>query len=159
MQSRLWLTQKDVLTIVDQRSPLTPHHHQSCPAYLIKSSICWSEDSERSGTSEVLHHASGLQGGVEGGEVLVLGDQGGHALPGLIDDSRGLGGGAGDGVDIWSAEVVSLVRSGRSDRQVVVEASDWSGVVGENSLGRQEWVEGLQTGVSSSRIIILMGSH
>jgi len=75
--------------------------------------------------------------------VLVLGDQGGHALPGLIDDSRGLGGGAGDGVDIWSAEVVSLVRSGRSDGQVVVEASDWSGVVGENSLGRQEWVEGL----------------
>ena len=127
--------------------------------YLIKSSICGSEDSERSGTSEVLHHASGLQGGVEGGEVLVFGDQGGHALPGLIDDSRGLGGGAGDGVDIWSAEVVSLVRSGRSDRQVVVEASDWSGVVGENSLGRQEWVEGLQTGVSSSRIIILMGSH
>jgi hypothetical protein len=35
------------------------------------------------------------------------------------------------------------VRSGRSDRQVVVESSDWTGVVGENSLGGQEWVEGL----------------
>jgi len=75
--------------------------------------------------------------------VLVLGDHGGHALPGLIDDSRGLGGGAGDGVDVWSAEVVSRVRPGRSDRQVVVESSDWTGVVGENSLGGQEWVEGL----------------
>ena len=86
--------------------------------------------------------------------MLVLGDHGGNALPGLIDDSRGLGGGAGDGVDIWSAEVVSRVRPGRSDRQVVVESSDWTGVVGQNSLGGQEWVEGLQTRVSSSRIIL-----
>jgi len=110
---------------------------------LIKSSICRSEDSEGSGTSEVLHHAGGLQGGVEGGEVLVLGDQGGHALPGLIDGSRGLGGGAGDGVDVGTAEVVGRVGSGGTDGQVVVESSDRPGVVGQHSLGGQEWVEGL----------------
>ena len=124
-------------------------------SYLIKGSICRSEDSERSGTSEVLHHAGGLQGGVKGGEVLVLGDQGGHALPGLIDGSRGLGGGAGDAVDIRSAEMVSLVGSRRTDGKVVVESSDWAGVVGQHSLGRQEWVEWLETRVSSSRIIII----
>jgi len=75
--------------------------------------------------------------------VLVLGDQGGHALPGLIDGSRGLGGGAGDAVDVRSAEVVSLVRPRRTDREVVVESSDGAGVVGQHSLSRQEWVEGL----------------
>jgi len=75
--------------------------------------------------------------------VLVLGDQGGHALPGLIDGSRGLGGGAGDAVDIRSAEMVSLVGSRRTDGKVVVESSDWAGVVGQHSLGSQEWVEGL----------------
>lgn len=75
--------------------------------------------------------------------MLVLGDQGGHALPGLIDGSRGLGGGAGDGVDVGPAEVVSRVGPGRTDRQVVVESSDWPGVVRQNSLGGQEWVEGL----------------
>lgn len=32
---------------------------------------------------------------------------------------------------------------GRTDRQVVVESSDWPGVVRQNSLGGQEWVEGL----------------
>lgn len=75
--------------------------------------------------------------------MLVLGDQGGHALPGLIDGSRGLGGGAGDAVDVRSAEVVSLVRPRRTDRKVVVESSDGAGVVGQHSLSRQEWVEGL----------------
>jgi len=108
---------------------------------LIKSSICRSEDSEGSGTSEVLHHAGGLQGGVEGGEVLVLSDQGGHALPGLVDGGRGLGGVAGDGVDVGSAEVVSRVGTGRTDWEVVVETTDGAGVVRENSLGCQEWVE------------------
>ena len=125
-------------------------------SYLIKSSICRSEDSEGSGTSEVLHHAGGLQGGVEGGEVLVLGDQGGHALPGLIDGSRGLGGGAGDGVDVGTAEVVGRVGSWGTDWQVVVESSDRPGVVGQHSLGGQEWVEGLESGVSSSRIKIII---
>ena len=124
-------------------------------SYLIKGSICRSEDSERSGTSEVLHHAGGLQGGVKGGEVLVLGDQGGNALPGLIDGSWGLGGGAGDGVDIRSTEVVSRVGPRRTDGKVVVKSSDWAGVVGQHSLGSQEWVEGLQTRVSSSRIIVM----
>lgn len=75
--------------------------------------------------------------------MLVLGDHGGHALPGLIDGSRGLGGGAGDGVDVGSAEVVSLVGPRRTDGKVVVKSSDWAGVVRQHSLGRQEWVEGL----------------
>lgn len=75
--------------------------------------------------------------------MLVLGDQGGHALPGLIDGSRGLGGGAGDAVDVRSAEVVSLVRPRRTDRKVVVKSSDGARVVGQHSLSRQEWVEGL----------------
>ena len=90
--------------------------------------------------------------------MLVLGDHGGHALAGLIDSGRGLGGGAGDGVDVWSAEVVArvgLVGAGRSDWQVVVESSDGAGVVRQHSLGSQEWVEGLQTRVSSSRIIVM----
>ena len=90
--------------------------------------------------------------------MLVLGDHGGHALAGLNDSGRGLGGGAGDGVDVWSAEVVArvgLVGAGRSDWQVVVESSDGAGVVRQHSLGSQEWVEGLQTRVSSSRIIVI----
>ena len=85
--------------------------------------------------------------------MLVLGDQGGHALPGLIDGSRGLGGGAGDGVDIRSAEVVSRVGTGRTDWEVVVETTDGAGVVRENSLGCQEWVE-LERRVSSSIILL-----
>ena len=93
---------------------------------------------------------------MESGEVLVLGDQGGHALPGLIDGSRGLGGSAGDAVDIRSAEVVNLVRPRRTDGKVVVESSDWAGVVGQHSLGGQEWVEGLQSRVSSSRVMIII---
>jgi len=75
--------------------------------------------------------------------VLVLGDQGGNALPGLIDGNRGLGGGAGDGVDVRSAEVVSRVGPRRTNGKVVVESSNWAGVVGQHSLGGQEWVEGL----------------
>jgi len=73
--------------------------------------------------------------------VLVLSDQGGHALPGLVDGGRGLGGVAGDGVDVGSAEVVSRVGTGRTDWEVVVETTDGAGVVRENSLGCQEWVE------------------
>jgi len=73
--------------------------------------------------------------------VLVLGDHGGHALAGLIDSGRGLGGVAGDGVDVGSAEVVSRVGTGRTDWEVVVETTDGAGVVRENSLGCQEWVE------------------
>jgi len=39
--------------------------------------------------------------------------------------------------------VVNLVRPRRTDGKVVVESSDWAGVVGQHSLGSQEWVEGL----------------
>jgi len=108
---------------------------------LIKSSISGSKHSERSGPGEVLHHAGGLEGGVEGGEVLVLGDHGSNALPGLVDGHRGLGGGAGDGVDVGPAEVVRL-GTGWTDWEVVVESSHQSGLVG-TSLGGQEWVESL----------------
>lgn len=108
---------------------------------LVKCSVSRSEDGEGSSPSEVLHHAGGLQGGVEGGEVLVLGDHGSNALPGLVDGHRGLGGGAGDGVDVWSAEVVRL-RTGRTDGEVVVKSSDQSGLV-RTSLGSQEGVESL----------------
>jgi len=38
---------------------------------------------------------------------------------------------------------VGLVGAGRADWQVVVESSDGAGVVGQHSLGSQEWVEGL----------------
>ena len=144
MQSRLGLTQKRRLIFCC--SEVTTDHGHNPPAttttsYLIKSSICRSEDGERSGSSQVLHHAGGLQGGVKGGEVLVLGDHGGHALAGLIDSGRGLGGVAGDGVDVGSAEVVSRVGTGRTDWEVVVKTTDGAGVVRENSLGCQEWVE------------------
>ena len=88
--------------------------------------------------------------------MLVLSNHGGHALPGLIDGNRGLGGGAGDGVDVRSAEVVSRVGPRRTDGKVVVESSDWAGVVGQHSLGSQEWVEGLQSRVSSSRNVIMI---
>lgn len=74
--------------------------------------------------------------------MLVLGDQGGYALPGFIDDNWGLGGSAGDTVDVGSAKVVRL-RTRGTNWKVVVETSDWTGVVRENSLGCQERVEGL----------------
>ena len=94
--------------------------YTTASSYLVEGSVSRSEDGEGSGPGEVLHHAGGLQGGVEGGEVLVLGDHGGHALPGLIDGGRGLGGVAGDGVDVGPAEMVSWVRTGRTDWEVVV---------------------------------------
>ena len=115
-------------------------------SYLVKCSVSRSEDGEGSSPSEVLHHAGGLQGGVEGGEVLVLGDHGSNALPGLVDGHRGLGGGAGDGVDVWSAEVVRL-GTRRTDGEVVVKSSDQSGLV-RTSLGSQEGVESLWRRVS-----------
>jgi len=91
---------------------------------LIKGRIGGGEDSEGSGPGEVLHHAGGFQGCVEGGEVLVLSNHGGHTLPGLLDSNGGLGGSLGDGVDVWSAEVMRVLRAGSTDREVVVESSD-----------------------------------
>jgi len=108
---------------------------------LVEGSVSRSEDGEGSGPGEVLHHAGGLQGGVEGGEVLVLGDHGSNALPGLVDGHRGLGGGAGDGVDVRSAEVVRL-GTRRTDGEVVVKSSHQPGLVGA-SLASQERVESL----------------
>lgn len=108
---------------------------------LVEGSVSRSEDSEGSGPGEVLHHAGGLQGGVEGGEVLVLGDHGSNALPGLVDGHRGLGGGAGDGVDVRSTEVVRL-GTRRTDGEVVVKSSHQPGLV-RTSLASQERVESL----------------
>ena len=77
-------------------------------SYLVKGGIGWGEDGEGPLGSKSLHHAGGLEGGVQGGEVLILGDQGGYALAaeghgGLL----GLLGGPGrrDEVRVGPAEV------------------------------------------------------
>ena len=120
--------------------------YTTASSYLVEGSVSRSEDGEGSGPGEVLHHAGGLQGGVEGGEVLVLGDHGSNALPGLVDGHRGLGGGAGDGVDVRSAEVVRL-GTRRTDGEVVVKSPHQPGLVGA-SLASQERVESLWRRVS-----------
>jgi len=96
---------------------------------LIKGRIGGGEHGEGSGTGEVLHHAGGFQGSVEGGEVLVLSNHGGHTLSGLLDNNGGLGGSLGDGVDVWSAEVMGVLGAGSTDWEIVVESSDWPGLV------------------------------
>ena len=114
----------------------------SCSSYLVKSGVGGGKHSEGPGPGQVFHHAGSLESGVEGGEVLILSDHGGNALAGFLDGNWSLGGGAGDGVDVWSAEVMRL-RARRTDGEVVVKSSDWPRVVGKNPLRCQEWVEWL----------------
>ena len=118
----------------------------SCSSYLVKSSVGGGKHSEGPGPGQVFHHAGSLESGVEGGEVLILSDHGGNALAGFLDGNWSLGGGAGDGVDVWSAEVMRL-RARRTDGEVVVKSSDQSGLV-RTSLGSQEGVESLWRRVS-----------
>lgn len=115
---------------------------QGVHGHLIKSSVGGGKHSEGPGPGQVFHHAGSLESGVEGGEVLILSDHGGNALAGFLDGNWSLGGGAGDGVDVWSAEVMRL-RARRTDGEVVVKSSDWPRVVGKNPLRCQEWVEWL----------------
>ena len=61
--------------------------------------------------------------------MLVLCNHGGHTLPGLLDNNGGLGWSLGDGVDVWSAEVMGVLGAGSTDWEIVVESSDWPGLV------------------------------
>ena len=61
--------------------------------------------------------------------MLILSDHGGNALAGFLDGNWSLGGGAGDGVDVWSAEVMGVLGAGSTDWEIVVESSDWPGLV------------------------------
>ena len=108
------------------------------------------EDGEGSLGGEPLHHPGGLEGGVQGGEVLVLGDQCRHAL-GVGDHSGLLGllggpGVLGDQVGVGAAEVGHGPGHGGAVREVVVETTDGAGNIAELllSLGQQQGVQGLK---------------
>lgn len=85
---------------------------------------------------------------MQGGEVLVLGDQGGHTLTG---HHLGLGllGGAGvlrDEVGVGAAEMGDGPGHGGSVREVVMEAADGTGNIAEGllPLGQHQGVQGLK---------------
>ena len=132
----------------------------SCPtvvSYLIEGSVGGGEQGEGSRGGEALHHAGRLQRGVQRREVLVLRDQGGHALGGGLGRGGGgggarlLGGRLGQQVGVGPAEVGAGAAQGGAGHggavgEVVVEAAHGPGHVGEARLVRRqrEGVEALQ---------------
>ena len=126
-------------------------------SYLIEGSVGGGEEGEGSRGGEALHHAGRLQRGVQRREVLVLRDQGGHALGGGLGRGRGgggaglLGGRLGQQVGVGAAEVGAGAAQGGAGHggavgEVVVEAAHGPGHVGEARLVRSqgEGVEALQ---------------
>ena len=115
-------------------------------SYLVEGGVGRGEDGEGSLGGESLHHPGGLEGGVKGGEVLVLGDQGGHTL---TSGHLGLLGGAGvlgDEVGVGAAEVGHRPGHRGAVREVVMEAADGAGDIAEGllPLGQHQGVQGLK---------------
>lgn len=111
---------------------------------LIEGSVGRGENGERALGCESLHHAGGFEGGVESGEVLVLGDQGGHGLAAGLDEHRLLGWArSGDEVGVGSAEVWHRAGHGRSVREVILESSDGAGNIAQQLLSLGQ-VQGAQ---------------
>lgn len=117
-------------------------------SYLVEGGVGGSEDSEGARAGQPLHHASSLEGGVEGGEVLILSNQSGNTL------AHWLGGGswlldraAREDIGVGSAvSMLDMVGQWGSVGEVVVESSLGSGHIGKSLLllGQEEWVQRLK---------------
>ena len=84
---------------------------------------------------------------MESGEVLVLGDQGGHGLAAGLDEHRLLGWArSGDEVGVGSTEVRHRAGHGRSVREVILESSDGAGNIAQQllSLGQVQGAQRLK---------------
>lgn len=110
---------------------------------LVKGGIGRGEDGEGPLGGESLHHAGGLEGCVQGGEVLILSDQSRHALA-AEGHSRLLGllGGPGlrDEVRVGPAEMRDRAGNRGAVREVVMETTDGTGHIAQHllSLGQQQ---------------------
>ena len=98
-------------------------------SYLVKGGVGGGEDGEGSLGGQPLHHASGLKGGVQSGEVLILSDQSSNTLAwegGLL---RLLGGSSAlrDEVRVRTTEMGHRASHRGAVREVIMEATDRAG--------------------------------